>query len=173
MALGGGGGALVGASSGVQCSAQLRPTTASACCLPAPLVLPPCTALQYAAEKYGAAEVVDPRPYLVGSMLFTYKCAQRSAVLALQRLPRSWQAACVTPPLLGGTAPHARPRLASSCPEPCRKHAHLGKLIPAMGYYPEQAREGCPALQWPALGRQAAPPPALVPHTTACLDPLP
>ncbi|KAL4426373.1 hypothetical protein ABPG77_004667 [Micractinium sp. CCAP 211/92] len=46
---------------------------------------------KYAAEKYGAAEIVDPRPYLVGSMLWTYK-----------------------------------------------KHLHLGKLIPAMGYYPEQ-----------------------------------
>ena len=28
---------------------------------------------QYAAEKYGAAEIVDPRPFLVGSMLWTYK----------------------------------------------------------------------------------------------------
>lgn len=46
---------------------------------------------KYAAEKYGAAEVVDPRPFLVGSMLYTY-----------------------------------------------RKHLHLGKLIPAMGYYKEQ-----------------------------------
>ena len=29
--------------------------------------------LQFAAEKYGAAEIVDPRPFLVGSMLWTYK----------------------------------------------------------------------------------------------------
>lgn len=28
---------------------------------------------KFAAEKYGAAEIVDPRPYLVGSMLWTYK----------------------------------------------------------------------------------------------------
>lgn len=35
---------------------------------PALLLLP-----QYAADKYGAADIVDPRPYLVGSMLFTYK----------------------------------------------------------------------------------------------------
>ncbi|EFN59399.1 hypothetical protein CHLNCDRAFT_33851 [Chlorella variabilis] len=46
---------------------------------------------KFAAEKFGAGELVDPRPYLVGSMLLTY-----------------------------------------------RKNLHLGKLIPAMGYYPEQ-----------------------------------
>ncbi|GAB4817812.1 hypothetical protein N2152v2_004858 [Parachlorella kessleri] len=44
-----------------------------------------------AAEKYKAAEIVDPRPYLVGSLLDTY-----------------------------------------------HKYKHLGKLIPAMGYWPEQ-----------------------------------
>lgn len=32
-----------------------------------------CPLLQFAAEKYGAAEIVDPRPFLVGSMLWTYK----------------------------------------------------------------------------------------------------
>lgn len=36
-----------------------------------PAIPPP--PLQYAAEKYGAAEIVDPRPFLVGSMLWTYK----------------------------------------------------------------------------------------------------
>lgn len=35
--------------------------------------LPMCTLVQYAADKYGAAEIVDPRPFLVGSMLYTYK----------------------------------------------------------------------------------------------------
>lgn len=28
---------------------------------------------QFAAEKFGAGELVDPRPYLVGSMLLTYR----------------------------------------------------------------------------------------------------
>ncbi len=50
------------------------PASAAPCCVPhiectsKHLLLP-----QYAAEKYGAAEIVDPRPYLVGSMLWTYK----------------------------------------------------------------------------------------------------
>jgi len=47
-----------------------------------------------AAEKYGAAQVVDPRPFLVGSMLRTH-----------------------------------------------RKYPHLGKLIPAMGYWPQQIED--------------------------------
>ena len=53
------------------------------------------TATQYAAEKYGAAEVVDPRPYLVGSLAATY-----------------------------------------------RQYPHLGKLLPAMGYFPQQVWGG-------------------------------
>lgn len=62
---------------------------------PAPhLPSPPCS-LQFAAEKYGAGEVVDPRPFLVGSLLQT---AQRNP--------------------------------------------HLGRLIPAMGYYKEQVGGG-------------------------------
>ena len=51
--------------------------------------------MQYAAEKYGATEVVDPRPYLVGSLEATY-----------------------------------------------RQYPHLGKLIPAMGYFPQQVGGG-------------------------------
>lgn len=35
---------------------------------------------QYAAEKYGAAEIVDPRPFLVGSMLWTYKKVSREGM---------------------------------------------------------------------------------------------
>lgn len=49
---------------------------------------------KFAAEKYGAAEVVDPRPYLVGSMLLTH-----------------------------------------------RKYPHLGRIIPAMGYWPQQIED--------------------------------
>lgn len=49
---------------------------------------------RFAAEKFGAAEVVDPRPYLVGSLLRTH-----------------------------------------------RKYPHLGKLIPAMGYFPQQIED--------------------------------
>lgn len=47
-----------------------------------------------AARRYGAAEIVDPRPYAVGSIVETY-----------------------------------------------RKHPHIGPLLPAMGYGPEQIRE--------------------------------
>lgn len=49
---------------------------------------------KFAAEKYGAAEIVDPRPFLRGSLLYTYK-----------------------------------------------KYPHLGKLIPAMGYWAEQIKD--------------------------------
>lgn len=49
---------------------------------------------KFAADKYGAAEVVDPRPYLVGSLVRTL-----------------------------------------------HKYRSLGKLIPAMGYWPEQIRD--------------------------------
>mgnify|MGYP000465853390 FL=1 len=47
-----------------------------------------------AARRYGAAEIVDPRPYAVGSIVETY-----------------------------------------------RKYPHIGPLLPAMGYGPEQIRE--------------------------------
>jgi predicted GTPase len=48
----------------------------------------------FAANKFGAAEIVDPRPYLVGSLLVTH-----------------------------------------------RKYPHLGAVIPAMGYWPEQIED--------------------------------
>lgn len=51
-------------------------------------------AAQVAAERYGAREVVDPRPSFVGSIRETYE-----------------------------------------------KYPHIGKLLPAMGYYPEQVRD--------------------------------
>lgn len=54
----------------------------------------PYGAGRFAAAKYGAAEIVDPRPYLHGS------------------LNRVFQ-----------------------------KYPHLGKLIPAMGYWPEQIKD--------------------------------
>ncbi|MER3513163.1 MAG: hypothetical protein C4310_01095, partial [Chloroflexota bacterium] len=47
-----------------------------------------------ATRRYGAAEIVDPRPYAVGSIVETY-----------------------------------------------RKYPHIGPLLPAMGYGPEQIRE--------------------------------
>lgn len=49
---------------------------------------------KFAAEKYQAQEIVDPRPYLKGSLEYTYK-----------------------------------------------KYPHLGKLIPAMGYWAEQIKD--------------------------------
>lgn len=54
----------------------------------------PYGAGRFAAEKYGAAEIVDPRPYLHGSLNLVFK-----------------------------------------------KYPHLGKLIPAMGYWPEQIKD--------------------------------
>lgn len=54
----------------------------------------PYGAGKFAAEKYGASEIVDPRPYLSGSFLYLHK-----------------------------------------------KYPHLGKLIPAMGYWPEQIKD--------------------------------
>jgi predicted GTPase len=51
-------------------------------------------AAYWAAQKYGAGEIVDPRPYLKGSLMDTYK-----------------------------------------------KYPHLGKLIPAMGYWPQQVKD--------------------------------
>ena len=49
---------------------------------------------RFAAEKYGASEIVDPRPYLHGSLILVF-----------------------------------------------RKYPHLGKLVPAMGYWPEQVSD--------------------------------
>jgi predicted GTPase len=49
---------------------------------------------QVAAEQYGAAEIVDPRPHATGSILATLE-----------------------------------------------KYPHIGKLLPAMGYYPEQIKD--------------------------------
>ncbi|KAI9024124.1 hypothetical protein DFJ74DRAFT_72715 [Hyaloraphidium curvatum] len=54
----------------------------------------PYGAGRFAAEKFGAAEVADPRPYFVGSINETFA-----------------------------------------------KYPHLGKLVPAMGYWPEQIRD--------------------------------
>jgi predicted GTPase len=54
----------------------------------------PFGAGQVAADKYGAAEVIEPRPFARGSLREVY-----------ERFP------------------------------------HLGKLVPAMGYYPEQMRD--------------------------------
>ena len=54
----------------------------------------PYGAGRFAAEKYGAAEIVDPRPYLQGSLNVVF-----------------------------------------------RKYPHLGKLIPAMGYWPQQIKD--------------------------------
>jgi predicted GTPase len=47
-----------------------------------------------AADKYGASEVIDPRPFAVGSIAELYE-----------------------------------------------KYPHLGKVVPAMGYYPKQLEE--------------------------------
>jgi predicted GTPase len=49
---------------------------------------------QVAAERFGAAEVVDPRPHAVGTIR-----------------------------------------------ETLRRYPHIGKLLPAMGYYPEQVKD--------------------------------
>ena len=54
----------------------------------------PYGAGKFAAEKYGAAELVDPRAYLHGSLQVVF-----------------------------------------------RKYPHLGKLVPAMGYWPEQIKD--------------------------------
>ena len=72
----------------------------------------PYGAGRFAADKYGAAEIVDPRPYLRGSLHLTY-----------------------------------------------RKYPHLGKVIPAMGYWQEQVR--CARRPSPSLTSSCARAPPL------------
>ena len=61
-------------SPALPCPAQLPPIPSNlALCSRTHLPPPPPPALPCAAEKYGAAEIVDPRPVLHGSLLSTYK----------------------------------------------------------------------------------------------------
>ena len=134
---------------------------------------------KYAAEKYGAAEIVDPRLFLVRviAAAFVWGGLRRALAPAPGACVHSAGGRCS---LLTIQCCSVLPCPRASVPQvgsmlyTYRKHLHLGKLIPAMGYYPEQASalQGCRAVGcgiWVPprlLGCTAAPPPR---HWALCL----